>query len=187
MHRKRRRAPIGNSSYQLQVRLARRELDRKTAELRRAQTAHDRAAADYERRKLRTLVDRTTHVDGEDPDEFSGGSDEEEHIQMYQRQRKRQRNRVAQTGTAAGQAFNARNDLQEGLEGLVPAHAIPRFDHHKPYGPADWNWDPSQAARTTQFYVNLPHPARLFIGPTANAENTPDPTLPTHPNIPPQP
>ena len=178
MKRRRSQQFGANANYQLQVNIARRKLQRLTQTMRRGQAIHDHAAELLGRNTLKTLIDR----DDDDDASLSGGSDDESHIAMYQSQRRRARDAVVQTGAEVGRAFTERNDLQEALQGLVHAQPIPRYDRHRPYGPADWNYDPSLMARQTQWYVNLPHPAYPFITPEANIENTVPPPRP-HPNI----
>ena len=180
MKRRRSQQLGANANYQMQVRIARRKLQKLTHDMRRGQAIHDHAAELLEGKTLKTLIDRTG--DDDDDDALSGGSDDESHIGMYQRQRLRARDAVAVTGRQLGRTFRERSDLQEALQGLVHAQPIRNFDHHRPYGPADWNWDSGQSARTTQWYVNLPHPAHPFITAQSNSENTVPPPRP-HPNI----
>ena len=183
MKRRRTQQFGANANYQLQVNIARRKLQKLTQTMRRGQAIHDHAAELLNRQTLRTLIDRT----GDDDDEasLSGGSDDESHIAMYQRQRLRARDAVAQTGNQLGTLFMERNDLQEALQGLVHAQPIPSFDHHRPFGPADWNWSPDQTRNETQYYVNTgfqPTLASTFITAESNRENTVPPPRP-HPNI----
>ena len=180
---KRRRAQQfgANANYQLQVNIARRKLQKLTQTMRRGQAIHDHAAELLGRNTLKTLINR----DDDDDASLSGGSDDESHIAMYQSQRLRARDAVAQTGNQLGTLFTERNDLQEALQGLVHAQPIPSFDHHRPFGPADWNWSPDQTRNETQYYVNTgfqPTLASTFITPESNRENTVPPPRP-HPNI----